>query len=403
MRSRTRRPVKRSIEPVVRRRACLAARIAGLLLIVAAATAAPGCGIGYIARGAYEEARLLWNRRPIERELADDSLTPQDREKLETVLRVRRFAADKLGLNAGGAYLNVTDVDQDAIVHVVMAAPRDSLTPYTWWFPIVGSVPYRGYFSEADADAEAREMQARGYDTMVRSAVAFSSLGFFDDPLLSNLLKLDRVELAGVIIHELFHRTYFLPSDVMFDESAANWVGARGALAFFTETEGADCADTAEARAVLESNLKFSRFLLGEQALLLRIYMSGAPREEILKRRAAAFEQIRTDYARLAPCLSGLERFDLDKEPLNNAVLLNYLIYFHDLDDFEALYRADGGDLKRTIARMIELARGNPGDPFHAIWKAARKTQPENQAAGGLSASAEKIAADSRPSYPPKK
>ena len=120
-----------------------------------------------------------------------------------------------------------------------MAAPRDSLEPYTWWFPIVGRIPYRGYFNKDRADAEAAEMEQRGYDTMVRPAVAFSSLGFFNDPLLSNLLRLSRVELAGVIIHELFHRTYFLASDVMFDESAATYVGSAGAVKFFEAYRGA--------------------------------------------------------------------------------------------------------------------------------------------------------------------
>ncbi len=366
-----------------------------LALAAAAMLALSGCAIGYIARGAYEEARLLWNRKPISAELSDDALSPDIRAKLETVLAVRRFAADRLGLNAGGAYLSVTQVDSGAIVHVVMAAPQDSLKPYTWWFPIVGAVPYRGYFEEADAEAEAHAMRANGYDTMVRSAVAFSSLGFFDDPLLSNLLKLDRVELAGVIIHELFHRTFFLPGHVMFDESAANWVGARGAVDFFATTEGPGSKDAAEARAVLDSNLKFARFLLAEQARLLKIYMSGRPREEILTQRAAAFAEIQRDYARLAPELSGLERFDLDKEPLNNAVIINYLIYFHDLDNFEALYRDNHDDLKGAIERIIALAKANPNDPFYAIWEAARAAQRVS--------SARPIAADNCDSKPPKK
>jgi len=340
--------------------------------MIASALVAGGCGLGYIARGAYEEARLLWNRKPISAELANDSLSPDLRAKLETVLSVRRFATDKLGLNTGDAYLTVTQVDSGAIVHVVMAAPRDSLDPYTWWFPIVGAVPYRGYFHEADAEAEARRMEAEGYDTMVRSAVAFSSLGFFDDPLLSNLLRLDRVELAGVIIHELFHRTYFLAGHAMFDESAANWVGARGAVEFFASTEGANSRDAAEARSVLDSNLKFSRFLLAEEARLLKIYMSGKPEEEILKERETAFGEIKSDYARLVPELSGLERFDLDKEPLNNAVLVNYLIYFHDLDNFQTLARMNHDDLRKTIRQIIDLARANPTDPFYAIWEATR-------------------------------
>jgi len=370
-----------------------------------AACALSGCNIGYLAHAAYEESRILWNRKPISRELAESDLSADTRAKLETVLKVRKFAADRLGLNVGGAYEAVSEVDQGAIVHVLMAAPRDSLTPYTWWFPIVGAVPYRGYFEEADAQAKAAAMDAAGYDTMVRPAVAFSSLGFFNDPLLSNLLKLDRVELAGVIIHELFHRTYFLPGDAMFDESAANYVGDRGAIEFFAATEGESSREAAEARAIFESNLKFARFLLDEQARLLRIYMSDAPKSEILNQREAAFAAIKADYARLAPELSGLERFDLDKQPLNNAVIVNYLIYFHDLDNFAALERMNHGDLKKTIEQTIELAKANPYAPFYAIWEASRSAppRPDSGSSPQRPASAATIARESAGSYPPKK
>ena len=158
-----------------------------------------------------------------------------------------------------------------------MAAPRDSLKPYTWWFPIVGYVPYRGYFDESDATAEAAALEAQGLDTMVRPAVAFSSLGFFDDPVLSNLLMLDRVELAGVLIHELFHRTYYMPSNAMFNESAADYVGSAGAVAFFAATDGESAPSTMAARGILESDFKFARFLLKEQARLLDIYMADLP------------------------------------------------------------------------------------------------------------------------------
>jgi predicted aminopeptidase len=348
----------------------MAAMAAGAAMMLA------GCDFGYIARGAYEEARLLWNRKPISGEISDPEVTPDVREKLRTVLAVRGFARDHLGLEVGGAYTTVSEVDHGAVVYVVMAAPRDSLEPYEWWFPIVGFVPYRGYFSEDKARAKAAEMEAQGYDTLVRPAVAFSSLGFFNDPLLSNLLKLDRVELAGVIIHELFHRTYFLPGNVMFDESAASWVGSRGAIEFFKAREGDSSPDTDAARGVYDSDLKFAAFLLQAEAKLLRIYGANLPRDEMMKRREAAFEQIKSDYASLKPTLSGLERFDLDKEPFNNAVLINYLIYFHDLDNFAALERVEGGDVPATIERIIDLAKAHTDDPFYAIWEATRSAPP---------------------------
>ena len=344
--------------------------------VMLAAVLAPillsGCYTGYIARAAYEEGRILWSRKPIDDTLARGDLSADVRAKLQTVLAVRKFAADRLGLDVGGAYQSIAPVDQSAVVHVLMAAPRDSLKPYTWWFPIVGRVPYRGYFDESDANAEAAALEAEALDTMVRPAVAFSSLGFFNDPLLSNLLKLDRVELAGVIIHELFHRTYYLAGNAMFDESAANYVGSAGAVAFFAATDGESAPATIAARGILESDLRFARFLLQEQARLLVIYMAEPRKEDLDKRREAAFAAIKADYAALAPSLSGLERFDLDKQPLNNAVMVNYLIYFHDLDNFAALDRINRGDLRATIAQIISIAKAHTDDPFYAIWEAAR-------------------------------
>jgi len=332
-----------------------------------------GCEIDYLARGAYQEARLLWHRKPITEELATGDLAPDARAKLEMVLKVRSFASERLGLNVGGAYSTITPVDKAAATWVVMAAPKDSLTPYTWWFPIVGRVPYRGYFSADAARAEAAQLESEGYDTMVRSAVAFSSLGFFNDPLLSNLLVLDRVTLAGVLIHELFHRTYFLASDAMFDESAATYVGSRGAIEFFADTAGANASDTTRAREVFASDLKFADFLQREEARLLKLYHSGLSHDEILKQRAPLFKQIQADYSRLKPSLSGLERFDLDTQPLNNAVLINYRLYFHQLDDFDALERLHHGDLNATIKAIIEIAKANSNDPFYAIWQATQQ------------------------------
>lgn len=345
--------------------------------------------MGYLGHAAYEEVSILCRRKPIAKVLAKDHLRPDVRQRLETVLAVRKFAKDNLGENVGGAYETVSNVDKGAIVWVVMAAPRTSLKPYEWWFPIVGNVPYRGYFDKSRAEAEADSMEKRGYDTYVRPAVAFSSLGFFNDPLLSNMLALNHVELAGVIIHELFHRTYFLASNATFDESAANWVGNRGAMDFFDATEGANSADATAARGIYDSDMEFSAFLLQERAKLLRLYQSGLPKDEILKRRVKVFHGINEDYAALKPHLYGLERFDLDKAKLNNAVLLNYLIYFHDLDNFAALERMHHGDLRATIKAIIRLAKSEPNDPFHAIWRATLNAPPPRRnytAAGTIAA-----------------
>ncbi len=250
----------------------------------------------YISRAAYEEGRILWKRKPIDDVLARKDLPADTRTKLETVLAVRKFAADQLGENVGGAYESVAPVDQNAIVYVVMAAPRDSLVPYTWWFPIVGRVPYRGYFDKSDATAEAARLEAQGLDTMVRPSIAFSSLGFFDDPLLTNLLKLDRVELAGVLIHELFHRTYYLASDAMFDESAANYVGGAGAVAFFAATDG-ESAPTTNRGARHPRQRSQVRALSAEGAGAIARHLYGASAER--RARPSPRGCLRRDQGRL--------------------------------------------------------------------------------------------------------
>ena len=338
-----------------------------------------GCDITYLAHSACSEVRLLWNRRPISAVLDKSDLSTPVRSKLEMVLQVRHFAADNLGLNVGGAYNTVTQVDRSAVTWVLMAAEPDQLSPYTWYFPIVGSVPYKGYFNKAAAQAAAASLEAQGLDTFIRPAVAFSSLGYFNDPLLSNLLGLDHVVLAGVIIHELFHRTYFLASDAMFDESAANYVGSRGAVAFFDQLKGPQSEEAAAARSVLASDMKFGEFLEHEESKLEALYYSGKPRAEILKHRTALFHQIQTDYTKLKPQLSGMDRFDLDKVKLNNAVLINYQLYFHNLDDFAALDALHQCDLRATIESIISLAKGSPEDPFGAIRKAVKSAHQPPQ------------------------
>ncbi|MCL5043671.1 MAG: aminopeptidase [Deltaproteobacteria bacterium] len=324
-----------------------------LLLLAGLALCLGGCDIGYLSRAAYEEGRLLWERRPVAAELADPALSGEAREKLKTALAVRRFARDRLGLNVGGAYTTVSEVDPGATVWVLIACPKDSLR-------------------RLRAARKARAMERRGYDTLVRSTVAFSTLGYFDDPVLSNMLSLDRVELAAVLIHELFHRTFFLAGDARFDESAASYLGARGAEEFFAASQGAASADAKAARALFAADIEFARFLAQSEARLLRLYASRLAPGELMARREAAFAAIRQDYVRLESGFPGLRRFDLDRRPINNAVLAHYLVYFHGFDDFAALDRLHHDDLRATIRAVIELARANPEDPFYAVWKAGR-------------------------------
>ncbi len=217
--------------------------LARIALLVVLSVAAHACSEPYLLRAAYEEARILWRREPIVRVLQRDDLDLETHEKLLLVLAAREFAKNELGFEVGNSYGTLARVDGHAVVHVVTAAYRDRLEPYTWRYPIVGRVPYRGFFNPGNAEAYAAELEAMGLDTAVWPSAAFSTLGWFDDPLLSNMLESDAVELVTVVFHELTHAQVYVPSAAPFNESLANFAGHRAAIAFFcTGNEPADDA-----------------------------------------------------------------------------------------------------------------------------------------------------------------
>jgi predicted aminopeptidase len=325
--------------------------------LLALALGVSGCGSGYVLRAAYEEARLLWRRQPIERVLAGDVDEPT-RAKLELTLAVRQFAVDDLGLNVGGSYESLATVGAGQIVHVVTAAPRDRLQPYTWWFPIVGDIPYRAYFDPADAEALAAELEWDGYDTYVRPAAAFSTLGWFDDPLLSTLLRFDQERLAETIIHELLHNTIYLSGETAFNESFANFVGHRGAERFFTQR--GDAARAAVCAARWADELTFSAFLGDAIARLEEAYARGIDASG----RSALFAEIQQSAAHQPWRTDEFAGFA--QRPLNNAVILHDRLYADRLAVFEDAYARNGNDLRATIVWVRAQVKGRD-DPFAAI------------------------------------
>jgi len=333
------------------------------LLAAVGALALSGCGAPlYVLRSGYEEARILWRRQPIEQLLEQPDLDPDTRRKLVLTLDVRAFARDALGLNVGGSFRSFARVDADQVVYVVVAAHRDRLELKTWWFPIIGSVPYKGFFERERADRAAAELEGEGFDTLVQPSLAFSTLGWFDDPLLSNLLRYDRVSLASVIIHELTHNTRYLPGQSAFNESLANFVGYRGAVAFFKARHDAEGARHAE--QLWHDALVFSDFL-GKLVDRLQVeYARGIGTAE----RQRLFREFQAELREL-PLETNLYR-DFGEGDLNNARILHYHLYNDQLALFQRLLDRRHDDLRATIATVLRVVDGAP-DPFAAVAVAA--------------------------------
>ncbi|MGH7962749.1 MAG: aminopeptidase [Candidatus Binatia bacterium] len=322
------------------------------------------CSPAYVLRAGYEEAKILWHRRPIKEILERPHLDATTREKLAMVLRVRRFAEQQLDFDVGGSYSSITEVTTPPIVYVVSAAPRTSLEPYTWWFPIVGRVAYKGYFDVDAAKKEAQRLAEEGYDTYVRTAVAFSTLGWFADPLLPHLLRYDQETLANIIIHELFHSTFYLSGQTALNESLANFAGHRGTIAFFTQEQGNESAAARHARATWESELAISHFIAEAAERLKVLYASPLSEAEKMRQREELFTRLQQEFRNLPGPVR--QNTDFGSVQLNNAVVLHYLLYLKELALFEKIYQQNGQDLQVTLDCITEAAE-KEDDPFVGV------------------------------------
>lgn len=328
----------------------------------------------YIARAAWEEGRILARRKPI-RELVRSPATDQlTRAKLQLVLDARSFAVDSVGLEAGESFTTFSQLTTDTLVLVLAGAYRDELKSYTWWFPIVGRVPYKGFFDPHDAERAAREMEQRGYDVYLRPASAFSTLGWFNDPLLSTTLELDSASLANTVIHELTHNTFYAPGQAIFNESFANFVGSRGAMWFFRSR-----GDSANERASEEDWARDKIMGRFWEALYRSLDSAFAAHPDDRSARLAAataiYDRAAEAYAdSVAPKLPGYGTRPAARPRLDNAILLARRVYRTGLDDFDAVFALEGNDLRRAMRQIIALAKSRPDDPYGALreWLAAR-------------------------------
>jgi len=337
--------------------------LAALLLLVIAYLAISSTG-RYLVRAAIAEAKILAKRRPIERLVRDSTTSPEIRRKLQMVLDARRFAADSVGLRAKESFTTFTRLDSDTLVLVLSGAYRDRLVSKTWWFPIVGRVPYKGFFDFDAAHAAAKALSDLGFDAYVRPSAAFSTLGWFNDPLLSTTLRADTVDLANTVIHELTHNTFYAAGQAVFNESFANFVGARGSAWFFRSRGSVKAAEDADARWADDRVLA---------AFWTRLYHSvdsafrAHPTDSAA--RVAARDTLYANARRevvevLGPQLRTINPRALQRMRIDNAALIAQRIYNTGLDLFDEVWAAKRGNVRASVTCIIQLAKRTPKDPY---------------------------------------
>jgi predicted aminopeptidase len=316
------------------------------------AVASPmGC---YVSRAAIAEARILARRQPIARLAADSTQDAALRAKLRLVLEARQFAIDSLGLRAGNAFTAYSPLERDTLVLVLSAAYRDRLERRTWWFPVVGRFPYKGFFDFAEARRTAEAMRGEGLDVTLGASSAFSTLGWFNDPLVTPTVRQDSVTLVNTVLHELLHTTYFAKGAVSFNESFASFVGGRGAEHFFRAR--GDSTALRRAQADWHDDRLLGGFWERLAARLDSAYGAHPPAATAarLAARDTVYRWARTHLTdTVAPRLRTYPPGWGARVPLDNAVLLARRVYAEGLGRFDAEYEAAGGDLRGAIARVI--------------------------------------------------
>jgi predicted aminopeptidase len=351
--------------------------IAGLML----SSVLSGCSPIYFLRAAYEEGRILWRRQPIADFLATPDLHNDTKEKLTTVLAVRDYAQNVLKLNVAGSYASYSYVDRPDLTYLVIAAPQTELRPYTWWFLVVGHVPYKGFFTKSEAQSEAERLHELGYDTTIRTSAAFSTLGWFDDPLLSHLLRFDKIALSEVVFHELFHNTLYIKGAGAFNESAANFIGHRATIDFFSQRFGHNSVEHRRAVELWQEELEFAGFIEDLIVNLSGLYRRNIRKEDKLRLRNEVFSRSQSEWARRIASRPAHRFRGFSQQPLNNAVLVHYGVYLKNLQLFESLYELEDRNLVRTID-ALERSTQNGGEPFGALrsWMNKHRTGLTDQA-----------------------
>ena len=345
--------------------------IALVSIVAAAAAFLSLTRIGrYLARAGWEEAKILWRRRPITEMIADASVDSLTRRKLRIVLDAREYAQDSLGLDVEESFTTFSQLERDTLVLVLSAAYRDRLRHHRWWFPVVGRVPYKGFFDYGMARAEEQEFQRRGFDTYLRPAAAFSTLGWFNDPLLSTALRADTLTLANTVVHELVHNTFYASGEAVFNESFANFAGARGSADFYRARGHPRAVAEAEARWSDEKLLaRFWKTLHHDIDSVFKAHPGDDNIRLRLALRDSIFRMARGHLVhRLGPQLRTVAPRYLERVRLDNTALLARRIYLTDLDLFDSVWVRERRNTRNTIHRIIAIARENENeDPYEAL------------------------------------
>ncbi len=343
-----------------------------------------GCAqIGYYAQSIRGQLDIWAREKPIS-EVMGDAASPQTlRDQLALVLKARAFASSELGLPDNQSYQRYADLQRPFVVWNVFAAPAFSTQPVQWCFVMAGCVHYRGYFSKVDADAFAAAAAAQGNDVYVGGVPAYSTLGWFADPVLNTFVNYPPVELARIIFHELSHQVVYVKDDSVFNESFAVAVEREGVRRWIEKHGAAQDRETIAQREIRRAD--FLALVQRYRARLDTLYQQGLAPEAARAAKQQVFDAMKRDYETLKTSWGGHTGYDRwFAQPPNNALLASVAIYTQRVPAFEALLREQGGDLPQFFAAVKALAQLDRAARDRALRSYAPDADAAAVAAGAL-------------------
>ena len=294
-----------------------------------------------------------------------------DEEFVSLVMDIRRFAMDELGLSMSKNYTKYVEIDRDYLAAVVSASAKDSFNRHEWNYPVVGRLPYKGFFNVDDARKEQARLEKLNLDVWIRRVDAFSTLGWFNDPLYSYMRNYSKSRLADLIIHELVHATVFIKGQANFNEELAEFIGSEGARIFTENRYGIDSDEYRQIYASDEDSKNYVAFIQELIAELEALYSANSPgnKEELLAKKeriiSAAKERFDAEYESR---FSSANYRGFSELPVNNAYLELFRLYYTKDNFFKDLYERSGSSLPNFIKAAKAVKKG--GNPREQLEEA---------------------------------
>jgi predicted aminopeptidase len=336
-----------------------------------------GCEtLGYYSQAIVGHWQLNRDRQPLQQALTDERLSPTEQARLALIPQALGFAQHRLGLPTQDQYQSLVFMDRSAVTWNVFAAPPDSLTPKTWCFPIIGCISYRGYFSEEKAQRYASKLSSQGWETYIGGAAAYSTLGWFEDPVLNTFLKRQTPELIGLLFHELAHQQLYIRDDTTFNESFATTVEQAGVTAWYAVHP--DPVELAGYQTRFALRSAFLSLALATKQQLEALYTRAPATSEFQQEKTAILANFRSAYEKqVTENWQGQRPYSgWMKGPLNNAQWSTLGAYYDLVPALTHLLNHLQQDFGRFYAVCEALGKLPKSERYHLLDHCTAQTCP---------------------------